>query len=227
MVTKAAKELELDRISVRQSSDAKRLNVERGITECDHCRPAGVLVIEDQRLMLQAMEQGLRKRGFVVWTALDGSEGVNVYRRFGAQIDVVLSDVQMPVLDGPKTLDALSEINPSVKLCFMTGDMRTSTHLNLLNRGALRVFAKTLVSVAEVAEELWKLATHSPETSVDADVGTVDDDNPENKSPNQAEESVGSGFFGWVVFSRFRSLVGIGSLRGKEGGQQPTAMPPT
>lgn len=227
MATEEAKELEFDRISASPSPETARLDVDRGIPACDHCRSAGVLVIEDERLMLKAMEQGLRKRGFVVWTALDGSEGVNVYRRFGAQIDVVLSDVQMPVLDGPKTFDALCEINPSVKLCFMTGDMRTSTHINLLNRGALRVFAKTLVSVAEVAEELWKLATLPQAISVDTDLGAVDAANPENKAPNQAEESAGSGFFGWVVFSRFRSLVGIGSLRGKARRQPPAVMPPT
>ncbi len=227
MVTEAAKEIESDHHSAWSAPETARLDVGRGITESDHCRPAGVLVIEDQRLMLKAMEQGLRRRGFVVWGALDGGEGVDLYRRFETQIDIVLSDVQMPVLDGPKTLDALRGINPSVKLCFMTGDMRTSTHINLLNRGALRVFAKTLVSVAEVAEELWKLATRPHDISVDVDVGPIDAANPENKASAPSEESAGSGFFGWVVFSRFRSLVGIGSLRGKARSQPPAVMPPT
>ncbi len=227
MVTEEAKELEFDRISASPSPETARQDVDRGITECDHCRPAGVLVIEDERLMLKAMEQGLRRRGFVVWGALDGGEGVDLYRRFETQIDIVLSDVQMPVLDGPKTFDALRAIDPSVKLCFMTGDMRTSTHINLLNRGALRVFAKTLISVAEVAEELWKLATLPQAISVDTDLGAVDAVNTETKVPNQAEGSAGSGFFGWVVFSRLRSLVGIGSLRGKERSQPPAVMPPT
>lgn len=104
--------------------------------------------------MLKAMEHGLRDRGFAVWTAMDGDEGVERYRRFREQIDIVLSDVQMPVLDGPAALDALREIDPFVRCCFMTGDPR---HPGLLRRGVLRVFAKPL-SVVEVAEELRGLA---------------------------------------------------------------------
>lgn len=125
----------------------------------EHFRPAGVLVVEDEPLMLKAMEQGLRKKGFRVWTADDGGQAIEVFRQFGAQIDIVLSDVQMPVLDGPQALEALRVIRPSIRICFMTADARLSTTARLLSRGALRVFAKPLSSVAEVAEELWGLAT--------------------------------------------------------------------
>lgn len=130
------------------------------IANIDLGRPTGILVIEDERLLLKAMTQGLRNRGFVVWTAQDGGEGVDLYQRFWAQIDVVLSDVQMPVLDGPKTLEALRKINPLVRCCFMTGDTRQSTSNSLLRRGALRVFAKPFSSVAQVADELRELATN-------------------------------------------------------------------
>lgn len=80
-------------------------------------RALGVLVIEDEKLMRRSLEQGLKKRGFAVWAAADGGEGVELYRRFGAQIDVVLSDLNMPVMDGPQTLDSLRQINPLVRFC--------------------------------------------------------------------------------------------------------------
>ena len=227
MATKAARETKINRISARPSSETERLDANLGITECDHCRPAGVLIIEDERHMLKAMEQGLRKRGFVVWTSFDGHEGINVYRRFGAQIDIVLSDVQMPVLDGPKTLDALREINPSVKLCFMTGDIRTSTHINLLNRGALRVFAKTALSVAEVAEEIWKLATRPQDVSVDIEFGNVDSADSEHKASKPLKRSACNGSLRSLFYSQFCALVGIGSLRGQGRRQPPIAVPPT
>lgn len=134
-----------------------------GAGDVDRRRPTGILVIEDERLMLKAMEQALRERGFVVWVASDGCEGVNLYQQFWAQIDMVLSDVQMPVLDGPKTLDALREINPFIRCCFMTGDTRQSILTGLLRRGALRVFTKPLPSVAGVVEELLELATSEHE----------------------------------------------------------------
>lgn len=225
MATKVIKELELDDLSLCPLPESATSLTDCGATEIDLCRPTGVLVIEDERLMLKAMEQGLRKRGFVVWAALDGGEGVELYRRFEEQIDVVLSDVQMPVLDGPKTLDALRELNPSVRFCFMTGDTRASTLTNLLRRGALRVFTKPFPSVAGVADELWELATCPNGFSDSRDLGG--DDTPGSVSQpaliHTEEKSVGDGFFVRIVSSLLRSFASAGLLMGKT--QPPGAWP--
>lgn len=227
MVTKAIREPEFDSFSSCSLPESARSHVNCGAADLDQCRPAGVLVIEDERLMLKAMEQGLRKRGFVVWAAPDGSEGVDLYRRFGAQIDVVLSDVQMPVLDGPKTLDALRKINPSVRFCFMTGDTRASTLTNLLRRGALRVFTKPFPSVAGVAEELWELATCPNDFSDSREFGGDNTAGPAREAAliQTEEKSVGDGFFERACSSLLRSVAGIGLLPGKAQTQPPGSLP--
>lgn len=122
-------------------------------------RPAGILVIEDNRLLRTSLGEGFRNRGFDLWTAADGAEGVELYRQFWPLIDVVLSDVQMPVLDGPGAFKALRAVNPSVRCCFMTGNTCSVTRAKLLKLGAMRVYEKPLPSVANVAQELWELAT--------------------------------------------------------------------
>lgn len=127
-------------------------------------RPTGILVIEDNRLLRTALGQGLRNRGFDLWTAADGGEGVELYRQFWPLIDMVLSDVQMPVLDGPGVFKALRAVNPYVRFCFMTGDTCAATRATLLKLGAMRVYEKPLPSVANIAQELWELATSSYET---------------------------------------------------------------
>ncbi len=128
-------------------------------------RAPGALLIEDDPIMLKAMEHGLRKRGFTVWTALEGKEAVDLYRRFEGQIDIVLSDVQMPGMNGPETLTALRQWNPFICFCFMTGDIRRSTSQRLLDSGALRVFTKPFPSVASVAEELWMIVRNPQDFS--------------------------------------------------------------
>ena len=125
----------------------------------DASRVPGVLIIEDSTLLRAALSIGFQDRGFDIWLAADGEEGVAVYQKFWPLIDVVLSDVQMPILDGSGTLEALREINPLVCLCFMTGDVRKDRRNGLLQHGALRVFMKPFSSVAEIVEELWDLAT--------------------------------------------------------------------
>lgn len=227
MVTEAIKELEFDGFASCPSAESARLHAAGNAAETVECRPIGVLVIEDERLMLKAMEQGLRKRGFVVWAAPDGGEGVDLYRRFESQIDVVLSDVQMPVLDGPKTLDALREINPSVRFCFMTGDTRSATLNNLLGRGAMRVFPKPLPSVAGVAEELWELATRPYAFSAGQELGDDESARPERAavSSHPEEEPAGGCFLGWAFATLLRSAACIGLLPGKA--QPSEALPPT
>lgn len=227
MVTEAIQELEVDGFSSRPLPEAARPHADYGTADLAQCRQTGVLVIEDERLMLKAMEQGLRQRGFVVWAAPDGGEGVDLYRRFGSQIDVVLSDVQMPVLDGPKTLDALREINPSVRFCFMTGDTRSATLTNLLRRGAMRVFTKPFPSVAGVAEELWELATRPYDFPASPELGDDESAGPERTAAasHPEEEPAGGRFFGWAFAPLLRSAASIGLPLEKT--QTPSALPPT
>lgn len=192
-------------------------------------RPPGVLVIEDERLMLRAMEQGLQQRGFVVWTAANGREGVDLYRHYQSQIDIALSDVQMAVLDGPQTLEILREINPSVRCSFMTGDSRAVTRGNLLSQGSLRVFMKPFSSFSEVTNKLWQLATRpdefcDPRESNRSDTSDVD---IVAESTLSNEQRAGNGYFPWRVSSRLRSVTRVHLLFCKTRGDTPTPSPST
>lgn len=121
-------------------------------------RQKSILVIEDDHLILKALEQVLIKRGFQVWIAANGQEGVDVFQAYAEHIDIILSDVQMPTLDGPDAIKVICRTDPQVRFCFMTGDSRLATQAKLLDLGALQVFAKPFSSLKSVAEELWHLA---------------------------------------------------------------------
>lgn len=122
-------------------------------------RPIGVLIVEDGRVLRKAIEHGLGGRGFSVWGAGSGPEGVSIYRTYEDQIDVVLMDVNMPVLDGPQTLYLLRKINPGIRCCFMTGDIRESTLKMLHEHRPSQVFTKPLPHINLMAQELWLCAT--------------------------------------------------------------------
>ena len=71
-----------------------------------------------------------------------GSDAIDLYRQHQSTIAAVLLDVQMPGLDGPRTLDALRQIDPAVRTCFVSGDTGQYTPEDLIRRGARAVFFK-------------------------------------------------------------------------------------
>lgn len=105
-------------------------------------RNPGILLADDMALILTLLKFELESRGFAVWLAVDGDDALDLYRRHGTKIDLVLLDVQMPGLDGPHTLEALQRINPDVVACFMTGNAGRYSEEDLLERGAACIFNK-------------------------------------------------------------------------------------
>ena len=73
-------------------------------------------------------------------------EAIDLYREHGEHIALVLLDVRMPGLDGPKTLEALRKLNPEVPACFMTDNTGDYEPQELLQRGATYVITKPFLS---------------------------------------------------------------------------------
>jgi CheY-like chemotaxis protein len=99
-------------------------------------------VVDDDRLVGIVVQLGLEREGFEVWLAPSGREAINLYRQHGDCIAVVLLDVCMPGLDGPRTLDALRELNPGIHACFMSGNTGSYEPGELLQHGAASVIDK-------------------------------------------------------------------------------------
>src|SRR5438874_2516364 len=116
-------------------------------------RKPGILVVDDDAAVRALLDVGLRQYGFAVWQAADGHEALQVYQRNGSEIDLALLDVRMPGLDGPQTLVALSQLNPRIRCCFMTGQAGSYTQDELLKLGAAHIFPKPF-QLAEVAQVL-------------------------------------------------------------------------
>jgi len=80
-----------------------------------------VLVVDDEDAVRQITRQTLEAFGYSVLLASDGSEAVALYAQHQSKIDVVLTDMMMPVMDGPMTIRALLRMNPSVRIIAASG----------------------------------------------------------------------------------------------------------
>ncbi len=80
-----------------------------------------ILVVDDEASILVITGQTLQAFGYRVLTATDGADAVAVYAQHKDEIAVVLTDMAMPIIDGPATIHALRRINPAVKIIAASG----------------------------------------------------------------------------------------------------------
>ncbi|MEZ4728827.1 MAG: response regulator [Caldilineaceae bacterium] len=84
-----------------------------------------VLVIDDEEAIREVAADILTDHGFHVMTASSGSEGIEQFRQLQKQVGVVLLDMKMPGMNGKQTYQVLRQIEPNVKVIFMSGYSET------------------------------------------------------------------------------------------------------
>jgi CheY-like chemotaxis protein len=80
-----------------------------------------VLVVEDEKDVRELACEFLTAAGYGVLAAQDGVEALEVAKRLGGSIQVVLTDVVMPKMRGPELGARLKSLLPQLKIVYMTG----------------------------------------------------------------------------------------------------------
>ena len=80
-----------------------------------------ILLVEDEEGLRALNARGLASRGYTVLQAGNGVEAIDVLEKSDGKIDLVVSDVVMPEMDGPTLLRELRARNPSLKFIFVSG----------------------------------------------------------------------------------------------------------
>jgi two-component system cell cycle sensor histidine kinase/response regulator CckA len=80
-----------------------------------------ILLVEDEQGLRGLNARGLASRGYHVLEASNGVEAIEVFDRHNGKVDLVVSDVVMPEMDGPTLLKELRRRDPNVKIIFVSG----------------------------------------------------------------------------------------------------------
>ncbi len=102
-----------DAISGNPAGSA-RTGFPRGNGEC-------ILVVDDEAPILDITRQTLVAFGYEVMTAGDGAQAVSLYVQHQTEISLVLTDMMMPVMDGPALIAAIRHINPRQRIIAASG----------------------------------------------------------------------------------------------------------
>jgi two-component system cell cycle sensor histidine kinase/response regulator CckA len=108
-----------------------------------------VLLVEDEPMVRSVAERALTRHGYTVITADNGEDALAILDK-GEPIDLLISDVVMPGMDGPTMVREARESRPELKILFMSGyaeeQLRKSIDLENVN------FLPKPFSVTELAE---------------------------------------------------------------------------
>lgn len=113
---------------------------------------AKILLIDDEPAILAATRRTLEEFGYLTVLANSGSEAIEYFRQNHQKIDVVITDMMMPGLDGAQTIDELTKIDPAAKIII------ASAHQTNENQKAnLRYFLQKPFNAQEILTVLEKI----------------------------------------------------------------------
>jgi two-component system, cell cycle sensor histidine kinase and response regulator CckA len=101
-----------------------------------------ILLVEDEEGLRTLNARGLQSRGYTVIQAGNGFEALEELERQGGQVDLVVSDVVMPEMDGPALMKELRKRNPDIKIIFVSGYAEDAFEKSLPDRTQFRFLPK-------------------------------------------------------------------------------------
>lgn len=81
---------------------------------------AKLLIVDDDPDIVQVLQVGLRKNGFLVNAFTNPEEALQSFKSNANDFCLVVSDIRMPALSGIQLARKVKEINPSIKVMLMT-----------------------------------------------------------------------------------------------------------
>jgi CheY-like chemotaxis protein len=116
--------------SARESEDAESTVVRK----LKHGEPTGretILLVDDEKSLRKLGKRVLSDAGYRVLEAADGAMALRVAAEEVGEIDLVVTDIEMPTLGGRGMVDELHELSPGIRVLFMSG----YTDNEILRRG--------------------------------------------------------------------------------------------
>ena len=101
-----------------------------------------LLIVDDEKTQLRALESFLQRRGFRVFTAESGEQALEILQE--NTIDLVLSDFKMPGWSGLVLLRKIKELNPEIEVVIITAYGGVEDAVEIMKAGAYDYLTKPI-----------------------------------------------------------------------------------
>lgn len=119
-----------------------------------------ILVVEDEEALLDALVFEFERIGFLVAAASNGKKALEIMQ--AVRVDVVISDILMPVLGGIELLERIKKINPNLPIVMLMTGFADITSEEAKSKGVEALFSKPFDRKALV-ESVMKLVVSKAE----------------------------------------------------------------
>ena len=99
-----------------------------------------ILIIDDEKSQREILSGFLSKKGYKVYTAESGSQGIKIIKE--QIVDIVLSDYKMPEMTGIEILEEVSVINPNISFVIITAYGTVENAVKAMRLGAIDYISK-------------------------------------------------------------------------------------
>jgi two-component system cell cycle sensor histidine kinase/response regulator CckA len=115
-----------------------------------------ILLVEDEDAVRLFSARALRSKGYKVIEAINGEEALEFIKTNKERIDLVISDVVMPQMDGPTFINEMSQLKASPKVLFISGYTEDTFHKRLKDEAEIQFLAKPF-SLSDLATRVKEI----------------------------------------------------------------------
>ncbi len=120
-----------------------------------------ILLVEDEEAVRSFAARALRLRGYHVLEAGGGEEALDIVTKGGQEIDLLITDVVMPNMDGPTLVRHVKELKPDLAVIFMSGYAEEAFRRNEENASDLHFLPKPF-GLKQLAAKVKEVLSHAP-----------------------------------------------------------------
>ncbi len=99
----------------------KKMSESGGHVTINHRRSDTILVVEDEDMVRKLMCSQLKECGYRVLEASNGEEALHAAQEYVDEINLMVSDIQMPFMDGHELAERIRSIKPEIRIVFVSG----------------------------------------------------------------------------------------------------------
>ncbi|PLX68096.1 MAG: hypothetical protein C0603_08265 [Denitrovibrio sp.] len=119
-------------------------------------KSANILLVEDEKIVRESLSHALDVYGYEVSEAVNGKEALDIFKEKHAEIDLVVSDIVMPVMSGISAYKEMKTIKPDMKIIFTTGYVGEAHRKEGFNEEDHIVMLKPLI-IKELVKKIEEL----------------------------------------------------------------------